>query len=312
MGDATGSDPVVLPEVLTLPSGQRLLVRDVESTDVEALEQLYARLDDEARYRRFFSMVRPDREFFERLVAVGDRGGCAVVVVDLDAPSDSAIIAEADAMRSARDHDGDAEVAMTIDHRWRGWLGPFLLDVLCARAAQQGIQNLRADILSCNRPMHALTRHRGEAYLPDSDWQTVSVVFSTSGRAPSWGSPADSSGRPKALVEVRSLSFDSLAELAAAGFDVRACTGRRAGAPPCPLVSGDGDCPLASGADVVVVDLPDGDERDRLLAAHRERHPDVPVVAVERSPGAPVRGAALISAAERGVIGSARRTSERG
>ncbi len=294
--EAAGVDEV-LPRSLSLATGARLLVRELEPDDLDAVTNLYARLDPEATYRRFFSGSPPRAAFFERLVAIADRGGCSVVAVDPDAPPERAIVAEADFERLSDDR---GEVAVTVDRRWRGWLGPYLLDVLCREAARRGIRDLQADILTCNRPMRALTRHRGEAYLPESDWQTVRVVFSTTGPAPSWP-PTDA---PKALVELRSMSFDALAELAAAGFDPRACTMRRSGAPDCPLLAG-GECPLAAGADVVVVALPDGDERDGLLAAHRERHPDVQVVVVDRSSG-PLRGSDLVTAAETGLFANRR------
>lgn len=293
-----------LPRTLELPTGARLVVRELEPGDLPALERLYDRLDPEAVYRRFFTAMPPRHEFFERLGTVAQRGGCGVVVVDPSAPPADAIVAEADAERTGAD---EGELAITVDRRWRGWLGPYLLDALCREAARRGMRTLRADILTCNRPMRALTRRRGEAYLPESDWQTVRVVIATDGPAPSWPTGGSSTG-PKALVELRSMSFDALAELAAAGFDTRACTGRQAGSPGCPLLDGEGECPLAAGADVVVVAVPEGS--DRLVAAHRERHPEVPVVVVDRS-GGPLRGADLVSAAERGVIeGRHRRAAE--
>lgn len=287
-----------LPTTLSLPSGARLLVRATEPDDAPALEALYHRLDPEATYRRFFTAMPPGREFFERLTTVAERGGFGVVAVDPDAPPGEAIVAEGDVERVA---DDTGEVAITVDRRWRGWLGPYLLDVLCRSVSQRGIRNIQADILTCNRPMRALTRHRGEAFLPESDWQTVRVVFGASGTAPSW---PEAHGQPRVLVELRSMSFEALAELASAGFDVRACPARRSGAPTCPLLGEAGECPLASGADVIVVALPEGEAQGRLLAAHRDRHPDVPVEVVTASP---LRGRDLATAAEHGVIAARRR-----
>ena len=172
------------------------------------------------------------------------------------------------------------------------------MSLLREQAARRGIPNLEAEMLSCNRPMRALTRSCGEAVLPRADWQTVRVVFASEGVAPTWPKTT----KPKVLVELRSMSIEALAELVAAGDEVIACTGRRSGGPPCPLLVGDDDCPLASSADVVVVALADPDDRERLLAAHRDRHPETPVVPVELTPGRPLSGRALSAAADRGVL----------
>lgn len=281
-----------LPLDVALPGGERLQFREIRPDDASALEGLFAGLDPEARYRRFFTAAGPPADYVERLSQIAERRGVGVVAVDV---SDGTVVAEADAELL---DNGNAEIAVTVDRGWRGWLGPYLLSLLREQASRRGIANLEAEILACNPQMHALTRSCGEALLPRPDWQTIRVVFGSDGTVPSW--PATT--KPTVLVEVRTTSVEALGRLVDAGYEVLACTGRTSGGPPCPMLADDGDCLLARTADVIVVAVPDADERNRLVDLHRRRHGDVPVVPIEVGPGHPMTGASLIEAAERGLV----------
>jgi len=281
-----------LPRDVDLPGGERLRFREIRPDDAGAIEALFAGLDAESRYRRFFTAAGPSPDYCVRLSHIAERGGVGVVAIDM---SRETIVAEADAEPLAN---GNAEIAVTVNRAWRGWLGPYLLSLLRQQAARRGLDNLEAEILACNRPMRALTRSCGEALLPQPDWQTVRVVVASDGTVPSW----PSTEKPTVLVELRTTSVEALAQLVDAGYEVLACSGRTRGGPPCPMLANDGDCPLAATADVVVVAVPDEDDRERLVDLHRRRHPHVPVVPVEVGPGHPMNGASLIAAAERGLV----------
>jgi len=292
-----GRVPPPTERLIELPSGKRLLVRDVADGDTDAIEALYERLDVESRYRRFFTTVPPGRSHFERLVRIADRGGCCLVAFDVTDRQDVGhglppVVAEADFELLPN---GNAEFAITVERTWRGWLGPYLLGALRERAHLMGIPNLEAEILTCNRPMRAITRYRGEALMPTSDWQTARVVIGATGATPTW----PRSPMPSVLLELTTVQPDAATALVARGYETLMCTGRRAGAPPCPLLEEGEDCPLARDADVVVVAVRDADERERLLAGHRSKHPDVPVVAVDLPPGRPLDPEALVQAADR-------------
>lgn len=289
----TDADPGALPARLELPGGVVLAVRSVEPDDVDAITALHQRLSPEAVYRRFFTSTLPPRSFFERLATVDERGGLGLVAEVVESPLADAIglVAEVDVEPLKN---GNGEIAIVVDERWRGWLGPYLVELACREAGRRGMANLEAEVLTCNRPMRALTRSRGEAYLPHSDWQEVRVTFSTDGPAPSW-LPGD---RPRILVEQRGVAFDAVDGLEAAGFDVVACAGRSGSRPGCPLLAGS-TCPLASGADVIVVAMPASPERDALVAAHQVG--TVPVVVVEPSRNHPFGADALITAAREGL-----------
>ena len=281
-----------LPVELALPGGIELVVRTIARGDVAAVAALHKRLSPEAVYRRFFTSVLPPASFFERLAHVTDRGGLGLVaeVVVAPDPDSLGIVGEVDIEPLKN---GNGEIAIVVDARWRGWLGPYLVELACREARRAGMPNLEAEVLTCNRPMRAVTRSRGEAFLPSSDWQEVRVVFSTDGVAPSW-LPGD---RPRILIEQRGVAFDAVSGLQAAGFDVIACAGRTAGRPACPVLSG-GICPLAAGADGIVVAMPASPERDELVAAHRSG--SVPVVVIE--PGrTPITSDSLVAAARRAL-----------
>jgi acetyltransferase len=286
----TSPDDVTTPGARTavLPKGARLVVRPVSRHDVEGLAALYAGLDDESRYRRFFSMYRPDRTFFERLAHIEERGGGGVVAVVIDHPDrDGRVVAEASYEPL---ENGDGELAIVVDSRWRGWLGPYLLDALLERAASRGVPNLEADVLASNRPMLGLISRRGNVRLPTGDWTYVRAMFSTDGAMPSWPGPHD---RLRLLVEGSGTQWHAGEAAREAGISVLTCAGP-ARNPRCPLLSG-GACPLVDGADVVVITHP---TRDQAWAELRARHiaRGTPPVCVETgsAAGPPLPGETII------------------
>jgi hypothetical protein len=254
-----------------LPEGGTLVVRLVEARDVDAIASLYAHLDAEAAYRRFFSGYRPDHEFFDHLVAVGARGG-AGLVAEVDAgPEGPRVVGEASYERLAN---GNGELAITVDGTWRGWLGPYLLDALLEVAAGRGVPNLEADVLLTNGPMLALLRSRGYAALPTSDWSVVRAVIGAATRRPTW--PAARTGL-RVLVEGAGGHWPGAEAATAAGIEVLGCSGPATPGARCPALAGE-PCPLATGSDVIVLAHPaDSEEWRALRDAHPAVHPGVPV-----------------------------------
>ncbi len=239
--------------------------------DVDGLMALYDRLDDDDRYRRFFSLYRPDRAFFDRMVACSDSGGLELVA-EVSAPDAEAhIVGEASYTLLAN---GDGELAITVDDQWRGWLGPYLLDALLARAAARGIPNLEADILLANRAMLALARTRGYATQDNTDWTTVRVLVGTGARAPSW---PRRDARPRVLVEVPGGRWHATNAAREAGLQVLACPGPEVNR-RCPVLAGR-PCPLARDADAIVMSLrePVQPEWEALLEGHSRLHEGVPI-----------------------------------
>lgn len=245
-----------------LPRG-RLVVRPVRPDDADGLGALYGRLSLEDRYHRFFSVYYPSADFLDRQARVHEEGGDGLVAV-LD---DGRIVGEANYFLLPG---GAGDFAITVAADWRGWLAPYLLDALAQRAGARGVPSLQADILLENSAMLALVRARGFVTL-DHTGPVVRVAIGTSERMPRWSSGHD---RRRLLVESPNAYWRAEADAREAGFQVAVCPG--AGA-HCPVLSGQ-QCPLAAGADAIMLALDLDDARAQTLpAAHRACHPAVPL-----------------------------------
>jgi hypothetical protein len=258
------------PLEIDLQDGQVLTVRAATEADVAGIHALYRGLSAEDSHRRFFSTFRVTDAFVRTWVKRCRAGGVGLVaVVDDGAPS-SRVVADAGYVLQPN---GDGEFALTVAAERRGWLGPFLLDVLVEAAATRGVRNLEADILTENRVMLSLVRHRGYVTDGDADLQVVHVVIGTEGRGPVW--PSKPHGR-KLLVEKPGGRWEGRRRALDAGFDVLVCGVRES----CPALQGQ-PCPLADGADAIVLAVPRDDPRGSALRrAHERLHSSVPIVVV--------------------------------
>jgi len=280
---------------VTLPGGRCLVVRPVAPSDVDGLVALYGSLDEEDRYRRFFSNFVPPRSFFEHMATVGARGGFGVVAVD---GACGPVVAEATYELLP---DGDGELAMVVAEEWRGWLGAYLLDVLIEAAAARGVPNLEADVLVLNPRMLSLLRRRGYATLPSDDWVSRRLMVGTAGPTPVWpaaGPGVPDAARPRVLVETPGGHWHGTPEAEEAGLAVITCSGPRGPRYRCPVLAGR-PCPLAAEADAVVVaNAPDEEPWRCVIEGHAGLHPGVPVL-VEQRHGPALAVAALDRAARR-------------
>lgn len=267
-------------EWVDLAHGRTLEIRPSTEADASGICELYASLSDTDRYRRFFGAFVPRPEWCRTWATVGERGGFGVVVV-LHQDRTERIVAEAAyAIRS----DGDGDLAVTVAREWRGWLGPYLVDVLVRHAASHDIDNLQAEVLLENRPMLAILRARGAVDLEHPGME-VRLTIGTSGTVPSWP-PAD--GRAKVLVEVAGGRWVGERQANDAGLATAMCSGpdrrHRTG---CPVLEGE-RCPLADGADVIVVLLdPEAEQTAALIAEHARLQPGKPIL-VAPGPGGSV------------------------
>ncbi len=177
---------------MALPDGRTLVVRPVRPADVDGLAALYAGLGAEDRYRRFFSVYHPPRAFFERLAGVAAEGGFGLVALvtapgaSPDAGGDDRVAEPAADLVGEASFvllpNGNGELGVVVAPRWRGWLGPHLLDALLSAAAARGVPNLEADILVSNGPMLALARSRDCTIRDRPDPAVVRVVIATGPR----------------------------------------------------------------------------------------------------------------------------------
>lgn len=273
---ADGRRPVgpALPLVLAVPGHGELVVRPMRVDDVDGLVGLYAGLGAADRRRRFFSQFTARRAWVEDWIARCTARGVGLVAEH--APT-GRVVGEAAYVLQPN---GDGEFSLTVDAEWRGWLGPFLLDVLVDAAAAHGVPNLEAEILTDNRAMLSIVRRRGAATAGDSDASVVHVVIGTASRQPGWPPRRRAGTSARVLVEAPGTPWGPGAAAERAGSEVLGCAGPERRGSPCPALDGE-PCPLAAGADVIVVALPPSSEvADALVAAHGRVHPGVPVVVV--------------------------------
>lgn len=140
-----------------LRDGSRVRIRQGHSSDKDLLRRGFEGLSPESRYRRFLVpmpkltenvvnyLTEIDHHHHEAMIAVDEQTGEGVGVA-----------------RYVRDidHPEFAEVAVTVVDDWQGrGLGTVLLEVLSARARDEGIEAFTALMLATNREMLDLLRH---------------------------------------------------------------------------------------------------------------------------------------------------------
>jgi L-amino acid N-acyltransferase YncA len=264
-----------------------LTVRAATKADAAGIRALYEDLSAEDSYRRFFAAIKVTNALVRKWVERCRDDGLGLVAVVDDGDASSRVVADAGYVLQPN---GNGEFALTVAADRRGWLGPYLLDVLLDAAAERGVRNLEADILTENRVMLSLVRRRGYVTDGDRDFLVVHVVIGTEGHGPVW--PSKPHGR-KLLVEKPGGRWDGRKRALHAGFDVLVC-GVREG---CPALQGL-PCPLADEADAIVVAFAPGDSQGhKLWRAHERLHSSVPVVVTTPSPAGVAReaGCQLVS-----------------
>lgn len=144
------------PISIDLRDGRRLQMRPIRPDDEPRLVDLYARLSQDTRYQRFFSVMQrlpPDWAHF--LANVDHKRRFALVV---EHPPDQALIAVG-RYEPSGDDPGVAELAVVVQDRWQGQgIGRALMEGLLSAAACHGITRFRAYVLGQNRRMLDLLR----------------------------------------------------------------------------------------------------------------------------------------------------------
>jgi GNAT superfamily N-acetyltransferase len=165
------SELVILGAPIVLRDGSHVRIRQGHPTDRELLVGGFERLSPDSRYRRFLTplpeltdeMVRYltdlDHHHHEAMIAIDERTGEGVGV-----------------SRYVRDPERPqvAEVAVTVIDDWQGrGLGTMLLDVISARAREQGITTFTALVLATNDEMLDLLKHLDAVRIVDRDAGSV-------------------------------------------------------------------------------------------------------------------------------------------
>jgi len=260
------------PTRLELPGGRTLTVRASGPGDADALEALYRSLSADDLYRRFFQAHTPPRKVVERVLSAAERDGVGLVAELEDTDGSRTIVGETSYELLP---DGSGDLGITVGPRARGWLGPYLLDVLLTAARERGVTNVQADVLVENRRMMALVRSRGYATLDHYEQPAiVRVVMGTAGRTPPWPGPHHGT---RVLAESPGGRWRAEGDARHAGLEVVVCPGPLGPGSYCPALAG-APCPLAAEADVIVDTIDPGTPAGRtLLEAHERLHGGVPV-----------------------------------
>jgi GNAT superfamily N-acetyltransferase len=163
----------VLGAPIELRDGSRVRVRQGHSSDRDLLLRGFARLSKESRYRRFLApkpelseanihyLTEIDHHGHEAMIALGEATGEGIGVA-----------------RYVRDSErpAAAEVAVTVIDDWQGrGLGTLLLEVISARAREEGITTFTALMLATNHEMMDVIKALGPVRIVDQQAGTVEI-----------------------------------------------------------------------------------------------------------------------------------------
>lgn len=163
----------VLGAPIELRDGSRVRVRQGHSSDRDLLLRGFARLSKESRYRRFLApkpelseanihyLTEIDHHGHEAMIALGEATGEGIGVARY--------------VRNSERPDA-AEVAVTVIDDWQGrGLGTLLLEVISARAREEGITTFTALMLATNHEMMDVIKALGPVRIVDMEAGTVEI-----------------------------------------------------------------------------------------------------------------------------------------
>ncbi|MBV8987112.1 MAG: GNAT family N-acetyltransferase [Solirubrobacterales bacterium] len=183
-----------------LRDGSRIRVRQGSRSDRDLLLRGFDRLSEESRYRRFLGPTPELRDEMLRFLLDVDHHDHEAIVAVEDETGDGLGVA-----RYVRlgDEPDVAELAITVVDDWqhRG-LGTLLLEVIGARAREEGITTFSALMLATNREMLEILEHAGPMEIVDSGSGTVQVsaAIQEAGLSPALGKLLQVAARRDAAV----------------------------------------------------------------------------------------------------------------
>ncbi len=145
---------VILGAPIALRDGSRIRIRQGHRSDRDLLLRGFERLSPESRYRRFLAPMPELSEATVRYLTEIDHHDHEAMIALDEATGEGIGVA-----RYVRDPDrpDTAELAVTVIDDWqRLGIGGLLLEVLGARAREEGIKTFTAMMLATNRKMMTL------------------------------------------------------------------------------------------------------------------------------------------------------------
>ncbi len=164
---------VALGAPIELRDGSRVRLRQGRNADRELLLRGFERLGPESRYMRFLApMPELTEEMVRYLTDVDHHDHEAIIAIDEQTGEGLGV---ARYVRSEERPDA-AEVAVTVIDDWQGrGLGTRLLELLSARAREEGIRSFTALMLATNEEMMDLFRRLDPVKIVDRDTGTVEI-----------------------------------------------------------------------------------------------------------------------------------------
>ncbi|HTP21815.1 MAG TPA: GNAT family N-acetyltransferase [Solirubrobacteraceae bacterium] len=158
---------------VTLRDGSHVRIRQGHRSDRELLLRGFERLSPESRYRRFLvPMAELTDEMVRYLTEVDHHDHEAMIALDEDTAEG---IGVARYVRN-RDRPNVAELAVTVIDDWQGrGLGTLLVEVLSARAREEGIITFSALMLARNEEMMDLLKHLDAVRIVDQELGTIEI-----------------------------------------------------------------------------------------------------------------------------------------
>jgi GNAT superfamily N-acetyltransferase len=169
----SASELTTLGAPVTLRDGSRLRIRQWHRSDPDRLLRAFEGLGPESRYRRFLTPVpKLSGPVLRHLTEIDHHDHEAMIAVD-ERTGEGAGLA-----RYVRDpaRPDVAELALTVTDDWQGkGVGTLLLEVLCARAREEGITRFTSLMLARNSTMMDLLEQLGPVRVVDRETCTVEV-----------------------------------------------------------------------------------------------------------------------------------------
>jgi RimJ/RimL family protein N-acetyltransferase len=156
-----------------LRDGAEVLIRPVAPGDRDMLASASERLSDASRYSRFLApTTRLTEPMLDYLTLVDHHDHEALVALDA-ATGEGVGVARFVRDGAAADR---AEAAVTVIDEWQGrGLGTLLLELLAARACDEGVTRFSALVLGTNTAMIELLRQLGPVRVLARDHGTVEL-----------------------------------------------------------------------------------------------------------------------------------------
>ncbi len=167
------SELVLRGAPVALRDGSRVRIRQGHSADRELLLRGFARLSPESRYRRFLApMPELTEEMVRYLTEIDHHNHEAMIALDEQTGEGIGVA------RYVRDPQRRevAEVAVTVIDDWQGrGLGTLLLEVISARAREEGITTFTALMLATNEDMLDILRRLDPVRIIDRESGRVEI-----------------------------------------------------------------------------------------------------------------------------------------